>query len=114
MNCFNRNIMAFPKLKSTLVLIALALVISVVTLSDAKDNVGYDEDDNACKKADASDSEACIKCNIIKKSADELMLSDAAKKFFGKKENRKNEKHTISQLQVFHCQCVKTSVRPCE
>ena len=95
-------------------MIALALVISVVTLSDAKDNVGYDEDDNACKKADASDSEACIKCNIIKKSADELMLSDAAKKFFGKKENRKNDKHTISQLQVFHCQCVKTSVRPCE
>ena len=103
--------MAVPKLRLTLLLIELALVISVVNLTNAKDNVAYDEDENPCEEADASDSEACIKCNIIKKSSDELMLSDAAKKFFGKEENRKNEKHKLSQLQVFHCQCVKNSVR---
>ena len=102
--------MACSKSELTFLFINVLLVISVITLSDAKDNVAYDEDDNACKKADASDSEACIKCEIIKRSADQLMLSDAAKEFYGKAENRKNEKHKLNQLQVFHCQCVKTSV----
>ena len=87
------------------------LIGALVTLCVAKDNVGYDEDDNACEKADASDSKACIKCSLGKMSDDDLMLSDAAKDFFGKEENRKHEKHKINNLQVFHCQCVKTSVR---
>ena len=77
-------------------------------LCDAKDNVG----DDACDEASADDgNEACIKCTLGKMSDDDLMLSDAAKKFFGKEENRKHEKHKIDNLQVFHCQCVKTSVR---
>jgi len=78
-----------------------------VILCDAKDNVG----DDACDEADANGDEACIKCTLGKMSDDDLMLSDATKDFFGKEENRKHEKHKINNLQVFHCQCVKTSVR---
>ena len=83
------------------------LICALVILCDAKDNV----EDDACDEADANGDEACIKCNLGKMSDDDLMLSDAAKNFFGKEENRKHEKHKINNLQVFHCQCVKTSVR---
>ena len=93
-------------LKRTLISL---LVIGVLTFSEAKDIVG-NKDDNPCKEADASDSDVCLMCSLDKVSADDLMLSDAARGFFGKEENRKDKKHTLSQLQVFHCQCVKTSV----
>ena len=93
------------------IILIWTLISALAILCDAKDNVGYDEEDNACEKADASDSDACIKCTLGKMSDDDLMLSDAAKDFFGKEENRKHEKHKINNLQVFHCQCVKTSVR---
>ena len=99
-----KNMMAFSKklLKRTLISF---LVIGVLTISEAKDIVNKDQND--CEKADDGDSNSCIMCSIDKVSADDLMLSDAARTLFGKEDNRKDKKHTLSQLQVFHCQCVK-------
>ena len=52
----------------------------------------------------------CLDCQIKTMSADELMLSQAARSFFGKEHNLKLKNHSLDQLQVFDCQCQRKKV----
>ena len=86
-------------------ILAVFLLVTTYLTSDAK-IVKKDEYD--CKDKDTTDP--CIDCEIKEMTASELMLSDATKKFFGVEDNLKSTKHK-NKLQVFHCKCVKLSVR---
>ena len=84
------------------------VVLSVFIFSDAKI---VNPDSNTCDEADPSDP--CIDCEIKTMSASSLMLSQATIDHYGKEANLKSEKHSKDKLQVFHCKCVKLSVRFC-
>ena len=57
------------------------------------------------------DDMPCLDCQIKTMSADDLMLSQAARNFFGKEHNLKLKNHSLDQLQVFDCQCQREKVK---
>ena len=56
------------------------------------------------------DDHPCLDCHIKTMSADDLNLSHAARRFFGKEHNLKSKNHSLYQLQVFDCQCQRKKV----